>query len=78
MKLLRVLALFDVGDDQPLGLLGLKLQQPLLAKQVQLMEVGVQLPVRQLRRPLLPLYLFDKSEIISVKVARLPQSCPHL
>ena len=41
------------------------------------MEVGVQPLLRQLRRPLPPLLLFDKSEIIGVEVARLPQSRPH-
>ena len=41
------------------------------------MEVCVQLPPCQPRHPLLPLHLFDKSEIISVEVTGLPQSCPH-
>ena len=40
MKLLRVLALLGVGNDQPLGLLELKLQQPLLAKQVHTTDGG--------------------------------------
>lgn len=48
MKLffLRVFPLFGVRNDQPLGLLGLKLQQSRIAKQVQNMEVGLQLSPR--------------------------------
>jgi len=40
VKLLSVLAFLGVGDDQLLRLLGLKIQQPSLAKQVQQTDGG--------------------------------------
>jgi len=42
------------------------------------MQVSVQLAPHQLCCLLLPLYLFDKSEVISVEAACLLQSRSHL